>query len=128
MSNIFRTPKIVPGDSIPLLCRVLDTSGNVAVQGTFSSIVLDIYDVDDPDNLVVPQVTLSIPAVVFDTLQTDARWRTDQTGYNFAYATLAAHTPRAETEYRFVFTATQTDGRTLKWVFEVPTYDPARAN
>lgn len=128
MTQIYRTPPIIPGESIPLLCRLKDTSGSYATQSTFSGIVLDIYDVDDPDNLVVPQVTLVVASTVYNTLQTDSRWTVDNTGYNFAYATLSTHTPRPDTQYRLKFTCTQTDGRQLKFVFEIPTFDPAKSS
>lgn len=129
--QFFRTNAVLPGSAVPLLARLLDTSGSNATQATYSGITLDVYDTDDPDNPVVSALAITVNTAVYNTLQTDSRWgpnAPDSTGYNFAYVTLPAHTPRSDAVYMFVFTCTQTDGKTVLFRFAVPTKNPATAD
>lgn len=67
------------------MARIFAWTGIAAVQDTFDtdgSITRYIYNVTA--NTTIDSGTgLTIATVVFDTLQTDARWTADTTGYNF---------------------------------------------
>lgn len=62
--------------------------GRVYVAGelwTQSDIVAISFKIWDNSNVEVSSGDLVVPAVVFDTLQTDGRWKNDSTGYNFRH-------------------------------------------
>ena len=70
-----------------ILGRLQIHSGALATQAAVTSITCQVFDLHGD----TPTVALSSPAavvsaVIFDTLQTDARWTLDQTGFNFAHA------------------------------------------
>lgn len=62
--------------------------GRVYVAGqlwTQSDVVSITYKIWDSSNVEVSSGSLAVSAVVFDTLQTDGRWKNDSTGYNFRH-------------------------------------------
>ena len=77
--------------SVTLLARVVGKDGANIVQADIASAKYSIYLLDDQDADARTAVTghtdvaLTVAAVVFDTLQTDALWTVDETGYNFRH-------------------------------------------
>ena len=65
-----------------LMARVAGVDGDDIVQGDLASIA---YAITGADGTSVGTGSLTVSEVVFDTLQTDARWSVDSTGYNFRW-------------------------------------------
>ena len=105
-----------------LMSRMLGTDAAVVTQADITSIALNIFDVTDSANPVADgsnPVTVTVADVIFDTLQTDARWSKDSTGYNFRYDTLATQVPTGATVVRFEFEITPASGQVFFDVYEV---------
>ena len=79
------------GRTATLLTRIEGWDGTPITTNEVAGIVYSIYELDpaDPDSRTVvtghDEVTLTVADVVFDSLQTDARWTEDDTGYNFRW-------------------------------------------
>ena len=77
--------------SITCMARVTGADAANIQQADISSGVYSLYLLDDQDPDSRTAVTghaagsLTIASVIFDTLQTDARWTVDSTGYNFKH-------------------------------------------
>ena len=63
-----------------LMGRVLGNAGTAIVQADMTGISRSVYL---GDTVVAGPTAIVVATAVFDTLQTDARWTTDSTGYNF---------------------------------------------
>ena len=70
------------GKGIVLLARILHPADATPVLQAELTAINAMISVN---GAAASQVTLTIASVIFDTLQTDARWTEDSTGYNFAY-------------------------------------------
>ena len=74
-----------------MLARLIGADGDALVQADISTITYSVFLIDDqdPDNKTAAPGYLNVPLVVadviFDTLQTDAIWTVDATGYNFLH-------------------------------------------
>ena len=75
---------VIEDSSVSLMFRVLGADAANITQASLSSITYAVYDLDatTPTSSVTTG-TLTISDVVFDALQTDARWTVDDLGYNF---------------------------------------------
>lgn len=81
------TRVIVPeGTFVTLLGRARTEDNTLLVQADVDNIVLRVFEqpADAPASEVY-STSLAKASVVFDTMQTDARWRGDSVGYNFKY-------------------------------------------
>lgn len=77
---------VVWEDSGPqLMARVVKDAGTAIAQSDISSIVYHVYDTRDLTTDLAQNSPLTVSSVVFDSLQTDARWTEDDTGYNFRF-------------------------------------------
>lgn len=66
-----------------IMARVVGNDAAAITQATISSISHKVTDLNT--NTALTSGALTVASVVYDTLQTDARWTADTTGYNFAY-------------------------------------------
>ena len=77
--------------SVTLLARIVGAGGANILQADLNTIKYTVYLLDDqnPDSRTAvsehADVTLAVADVVFNTLQTDAMWTVDATGYNFRH-------------------------------------------
>lgn len=77
--------------SVTLLARVVGPAGVNILQADINTIKYTVYLLDDqnPDSRTAvaehANVTLVVADVIFNTLQTDAIWTVDATGYNFRH-------------------------------------------
>ena len=101
---------IVYEDSTFSLMSRFTVDGANATQSDCSSITMKAWDVDDYDTPVL-DATLTVSAVVYDTLQTDGRWSVDATGYNFRYDVADTVCTTAGTQYRFEAVVTTSGGK-----------------
>jgi len=77
--------------TVTLMARIVGADAANLVQANIGSIQYSIYLLDDQDadaRTAVAghtDVSLTVADVVFDSLQTDALWTVDTTGYNFQH-------------------------------------------
>ena len=101
---------IVYEDSTFSLMSRFEVDGANAVQADCSSITIKAWDTDDYDTTVL-SATLTVSNVVYDTLQTDGRWDTDSTGYNFRYDVADTICTEPGHQYRFEVVVTTSGGK-----------------
>jgi len=103
-----------------LLGRVVGHDAAAIVQADLSAISYTIYRLDpaDPDNRTAvdshTDEAVTIADTVYDSLQTDAKWEKDATGYNFAHEIpidAAAAFAEAGVVYLVVYTFTPAAGQ-----------------
>ncbi|OHB67560.1 MAG: hypothetical protein A2V70_08430 [Planctomycetes bacterium RBG_13_63_9] len=88
-ANIYGTA--FKNGSATLLARVVGSDGQPIVQADIASASYTVYLLDDQDADARAAVAghtgvaLTVGDVVFNSLQTDALWTVDQTGYNFRH-------------------------------------------
>jgi len=83
--------------------RMARITGNAAtniVQADITSISYTTHDLETGEK-TVSAGTLTVATVVFDALQTDARWTKDTTGYNFRYDIPGSELPDGDRSYDF---------------------------
>lgn len=110
------------GATTTILARIVDNAAANVTQsaitsGTYSIFLLDDDDVDVRTAIANHQdVSLTVASVIFDTLQTDARWTVDATGYNFRH-TIDVSTNEAFTiagrNYLVEYLLTPTSGQVI---------------
>lgn len=81
-----------------IMARVRDATATNITQAGIDSIA--IYVFDGSGTQVSTTIAPTVASTVFDTLQTDARWTKDSTGYNFRYTIAAAYFPTGDVNYR----------------------------
>ena len=103
-----------------IMARIYGNAGTAITQASLSAIVCKVYDLTD--NTLIATRTLTISAVVFDSLQTsDPRWTQDTTGYNFLDAAPATCFPSGGRTYRLEYVFTPASGAAFAMVAEVNT-------
>ena len=100
------------------MARVLGTNGAVITQAVVSSIAGTLTNTTAGTSVTL---TVVVATAVFDTLQTDARWTADSTGYNFLYTISAANLATPAITYRAEFAFTPTSGEVYHVVFSLKT-------
>lgn len=103
--------------------RVRGNNAALITQATITSIALKVLESTseaDVFNAIGEEVSgtggaLTVASHVYDTLQTDANWTKDVTGYNFRYAAPAACFPTGNRWYSLWFLFTPTSGEPF-WV------------
>jgi len=127
--KVHRAAATYEDSSLILLARLEDPSTHVpALIADFSSITLSIYDKANPRNKVVPDVTLTISQVIFDTLQINPTiWKLDSIGFNFKLVTLAAWLPAGDRVYRFSIKFAFPGDKAAHAGWDVPTIDLLRS-
>jgi hypothetical protein len=109
MSNF----QVVVEDSIFTIMARIHGDGANLVQADISSISYQIFYTDS-DTAHTGETSLTVSTVVYDTLQTDARWTVDSTGYNFRHDVSDGVLVDPERRYAFEYTITMTDGRIVR--------------
>lgn len=86
--------------------------GQAAANVTQASIATLTYAVTDMVTglAVVASTALTISSVIYDTLQTDARWMRDSTGYNFAHDLAGSALPNDSQSYMLEYDFIPTSG------------------
>ena len=84
MKPVIGIGRYFEGQSPNLMARVTGSDAVAITQAAIASIAYAVYDLADT-SAAVDSGTLTVADVVFDSLQTDARWTEDSTGYNFRW-------------------------------------------
>ena len=92
---------IVEDSGVTILSRIVGDDALPIVKADLTSITYKVFDLtsDDP-SVIINSGTPNITTDIFDTLQTDARWTTDATGYNFKHTLPAVAFPDGNARYR----------------------------
>ncbi len=108
--------RVNEGSGALYLARVGIWDGSNAQQADISTITYATYDLDSSTpETAVGSGSLTVSSVIFDTLQTDAVWTKDSTGYNFSHQIPKASLPNGGHRHRvvYVFTPASGEGFTL---------------
>ena len=101
-----------------LMRRVLGNDGVAITQADITTITRNIYA---RGTLVGEATDIVVADSVFDTLQTDARWTSDSTGYNFRDDLEAEAFPTGDTVYRVEYLFEPESGENFHVVWCVTT-------
>jgi hypothetical protein len=124
MSSVIETSPVFEDSGCYLMARILGNAAANIVQADITSIGLVVTE---SSGVPGSESLLTVANVVFNTLQTDARWTVDSTGYNFRYEVPAASLPNGKRCYTFEFKFTPVSGPVFHVVFEVPTLNLIRS-
>lgn len=116
----FKTAKVMEGAGATLMARVLGNAGTPITQATISSISRKTFALPDT---TATTTTPSVSSLVFDALQTDARWTEDEVGYNFRDTVAASVLANGNTQYRVEYTLTPTSGEVIRFAFDLTTLE-----
>ena len=114
-SPIITTGSVFEDGGASLMARVVGNNAVNIVQADITSISRTVF----VGTTISTAVTVPVVAtVIFDTLQTDARWAVDSTGYNFREDVLAAVFPDGDVIYRVEYQFTPASGQVFWVVFD----------
>lgn len=120
--------QVFKNGSATLLARIVGKDAANVAQADISSAVYSIYllDEDDPDSRTVvsghDEASLAVADIIYDTLQTDAIWSVDATGYNFSHVVDVSTDTAFEIagrDYLVEFTLTPVTGQVIIVRFKV---------
>lgn len=100
MANAHATQCMVfASGTVTLLARLVGWAATVLQRADITSLKYTVYSIDAVTGAATAvtgheNVALTVADVIFDALQTDARWTVDATGYNFRH-TLAINSNAA---------------------------------
>lgn len=118
MSASITVGSVWEDSGVSLMARVLVGDGTAMQQADISSIAYSVYNEADTTS-ATSTGTLTVATVVFDALQTDARWTKDATGYNFRWDVPASILATGGATYRFEIAFTPASGEVFHAVFRV---------
>ncbi len=101
-----------------IMARITGNSATNIAQADITSIAYTIHDMTD-NVTTEASGTMTVATVVFDALQTDARWTEDSTGYNFRYDIPASELPNGDRTYRFEIIFNPASGENFSIVRDV---------
>lgn len=122
---------------------VVSADGDVVVMGRIvgqARTAINQASVDDGDDAIQVQVTdrnatvtlalasLDVEEVVFNALQTDARWTKDTTGYNFLHVIPASALPLGDAAYSAEYSMDFADGTRAAWSVNLATLPRMRTD
>ena len=113
------TQEIFEDSGIHLMARITGQDAANITQADISSIAYAVYDLNVPKTAIASGA-LVVATVVYNTLQTDSRWRTDSTGYNFRWAAPAALFATGDTQYGAVVRLTPAAGDVFPIEYKIP--------
>lgn len=118
MSTVIETTPVFEDSGCYLMARIVGNNAANIVQVDITSIALTVTETGGDAGT---PAAVTVATVIFNTLQTDARWTVDATGYNFRYEVPAATLANGGKVYVFEFKFTPASGPVFHVVFQVPT-------
>lgn len=100
------------GSAFSVMARVHANGANVQI-ADINTITLSIYD-KTLEEIIGSPISLIVADTIFDTLQTDARWDVDETGYNFRHNISASLLSDEDIKYILSYVFLTADGTTFK--------------
>ena len=113
---------IFEGNDATCLARIQGTDAAELTQAALTSIAYSVYDRAAPTTSVASGAVV-IATSVFDTLQTDARWTADSTGYNFRHTLAGSTFPTGGRTYMVQYKFTETGGSIAYLQFSIKTLE-----
>ncbi len=101
------------------MARIRGSDGSYVTQAATTSIAYAVSDVTTGASVSVITGSPVVSSTVFDTLQTDAAWSKDSTGYNFKHSLAATAFPTIGHVYLVVYTFTPAAGDVYKAEYQV---------
>lgn len=123
MATLIETRWVEDGSAVVMMRLVGKDGTGTAITGEgkpfkqadISTITYGVYDITGAAAVVAAGTSITVSAVIFDTLQTDSFWTVDSTnGYNFLHTIAASSFPTGNSEYAVEYTFTLTGGTAFK--------------
>ena len=121
MSNTPTRATIYEDTGITCMARIQGDDAVNITQATTSAITVAVFK--NANTAATYTASLTVADVVFDALQTDARWSKDSTGYNFRYAVIASVFADGDATYTVEFKFTPTSGSQYFVIYEIDTVE-----
>ena len=102
------------------MARVAGADGANITQASLSTITVTIFNRRTKAE-IVSVASLTVANVVFDTLQTDARWSLDSSGYNFRHTVAASSLATPGIVHAVEYKFTPATGQVFWVVFDLTT-------
>ena len=113
-------------DTAPtFMARVVGNGAVNITQSDFGAITVAVYK--DGNTTATHTATLTVGNVVFNALQTDARWSADATGYNFRHQIAASVFSTGNSTYQIAFLFKPSSGEDWLVLFRVDTVETLTA-
>ena len=109
---------VYEGSGASFMARIKGNAGTDITIASMTSIACTVYNSISLASVATPTVTVATS--VFDTLQTDARWDTDSTGYNFRHDLPPTAFPDGDVQCQIEYLFTPASGDAFR--FSVPAY------
>ena len=107
--------QVVYEDSAFSVLARIHANGTNVVQADVSTIMYSIYPTDS-DTAHTTATSLTVATVIYDTLQTDARWTKDITGYNWRHDVAATVLVDPADDYQIEYKVTMADASVFHWL------------
>jgi len=107
--------QVVYEDSAFSVLARIHANGTNVVQADVSTITYSIYPTDS-DTAHTTATSLTVATVIYDTLQTDARWTKDITGYNWRHDVAATVLVDPADDYQIEYKVTMADASVFHWL------------
>lgn len=118
----FRCPAAPANVGASLMARVEGDDAAAITQADIESGSYVVYDLEG--GTAAEAVAIVVADVIFNALQTDARWEEDDTGYNVLLSLPGAARPTGGRTCRIALTLVPEEGENIQVWWDIPTLDP----
>lgn len=113
---------IFEDSGVVLMAYLLGQDDGTAIkQADVSTITYEVWDITSTPSRTTSETSLTVSSVIFDTLQTDARWKEGGVGYNFGWTAPATLFPDGSKTYRVEIKFTPPAGQPYHVAYDVIT-------
>lgn len=102
-----------------VMARVVGNDAANITQASVTSIARKTFDLDSATPNTATTTAPVVADTIFDTLQTDARWTEDDTGWNFGDVIAASVLSTGDHHYRIEYVLTMDSGEPVVIKFEI---------